>query len=58
MVPEGPLKMWKGLWSPLVFKSFFNWKELLTLELSLFQIHEENDGFPFSEGPPACPPVT
>jgi hypothetical protein len=42
MVPGGPLKMWKGRWSPCVFKFSSNWKELSTLKLSLLRILEED----------------
>jgi hypothetical protein len=42
LVPGGPLKMWKGRWSPCVFKFSSNWKELSTLKLSLLRIKEED----------------
>ena len=42
VVPGGPLKMWKGRWSPCVFKFSSNWKELSTLKLSLLRIQEED----------------
>ena len=41
-VPNGPLKMWKGRWSPFVYKFSSNWKELSTLKLSLLQIKKED----------------
>jgi hypothetical protein len=34
--------MWKGRWSPFVFKFSSNWKELSTLKLSLLQIREDD----------------
>ena len=42
VVPGGPLRMWKGRWSPCVFKFSSNWKELSTLKLSLLRIQEED----------------
>jgi hypothetical protein len=42
VVPDGPLKMWKGRWSPFVFKFSSNWKELSTLKLSLLWIREDD----------------
>jgi hypothetical protein len=41
-ISEGPLRMWKGRWSPTVFKFSSNWKELSTLKLSLLRIHDED----------------
>ena len=41
-LPEGPLRMWKGKWSPAVFHFSSNWKELSTLKLSLLQIRDED----------------
>jgi hypothetical protein len=41
-VPDGPLRMWKGKWSPVVYKFSSNWKELMTLKLSLLHIKKEN----------------
>jgi hypothetical protein len=34
--------MWKGRWSPTVFKFSSNWKELSTLKLSLLRIRDED----------------
>jgi hypothetical protein len=42
VVPGGPLRMWKGRWSPFVFKFSSNWKELSTLKLSLLQIRKDD----------------
>jgi hypothetical protein len=42
VVPDGPLKMWKGRWSAFVFKFFSKWKELLTLKLSLLWIRKDD----------------
>jgi hypothetical protein len=42
-IPGGPLRMWKGRWSPIVYKFSSNWKELSTLKLSLRRIKEEED---------------
>jgi hypothetical protein len=42
VVPCGPLKMCKGRWSPFVFKFSYNWKELLTLKLSLLPVREDD----------------
>ena len=42
VVPHGPLKMWKGRWSPIVYKFSSNWKELSTLKLSLLQIKKDD----------------
>jgi hypothetical protein len=42
VVPSGPLKMWKGRWSPIVYKFSSNWKELSTLKLSLLQIKKDD----------------
>jgi hypothetical protein len=42
VVPEGPLRMWKGKWTPCVYKFSSNWKELMTLKLSLLHIKNEN----------------
>jgi hypothetical protein len=41
-VPDGPLKMWKGRWSPFVFKFSSNLKELSMLKLSLLWIRDED----------------
>jgi hypothetical protein len=41
-LPGGPLRMWKGKWSPAVFHFSSNWKELSTLKLSLVQIQDED----------------
>jgi hypothetical protein len=40
-VPDGPLRMWKGKWSPVVYRFSSNWKELMTLKLSLLHIKTE-----------------
>jgi hypothetical protein len=37
-LPDTPLQMWKGQWSPLVYGFSSNWKELTTLLLTLEQI--------------------
>ena len=37
-VPDQPLQMWQGQWSPVVYKFSSNWKELKTLHLTLLQI--------------------
>jgi hypothetical protein len=37
-MPDQPLTMWKGAWSPAVFHFTSNWKELRTILLSLQQI--------------------
>ena len=34
-LPDGPLQMWKGPWTPGVYHHSSNWKELETLRLSL-----------------------
>jgi hypothetical protein len=34
--------MWKGRWSPAVFKFSSNWKELSTLKLSLLRVRDED----------------
>jgi hypothetical protein len=36
--------MWKGKWSPVVYRFSSNWKELMTLKLSLLHIQKENMG--------------
>jgi hypothetical protein len=41
-ISDGPLRMWKGRWSPTVFKFSSNWKELSTLKLSLLRIRDED----------------
>jgi hypothetical protein len=41
-ISEGPLRMWKGRWSPAVFKFSSNWKELSTLKLSLLRVRDED----------------
>jgi hypothetical protein len=40
-VPDGPLRMWKGKWSPVVYRFSSNWKELMTLKLSLLHVLKE-----------------
>jgi hypothetical protein len=40
-LPGGPLRMWKGKLTPAVFHFSSNWKDLLTLKLSLLQICDE-----------------
>jgi hypothetical protein len=40
-LPIQPLKMWKGKWSPVVFKFSSNWKELDTLKLTLLNLRQE-----------------
>jgi hypothetical protein len=44
LVPDGALKMWKGKWVPIVYKFSSNWKELMTLKLSLLHIQKEDAG--------------
>jgi hypothetical protein len=41
VVPTGPLHMWKGKWSPVVFHFLSNWKELSTICLSLLCLLED-----------------
>lgn len=41
-IPDGPLKMWKGKWSPFVYQFSSNWKELATLRLTLDRLLEED----------------
>ena len=41
-LPDRPLKMWKGKWSPFVYQFSSNWKELYTLLLTLQQVAEED----------------
>jgi hypothetical protein len=41
-VEERPLKMWKGKWSPIVYKFSSNWKELQTLNLTLQRLEEDD----------------
>ena len=38
-VPDSPLAMWMGQWTPFVFHHSSNWKELKTLLLTLQAIH-------------------
>jgi hypothetical protein len=40
-LPDQPLKMWKGKWSPVVYKFSSNWKELSTLKLTLLNLRKE-----------------
>ena len=40
-LPDRPLKMWKGKWSPVVYKFSSNWKELSTLRLTLVNLRQE-----------------
>jgi hypothetical protein len=40
-LPDRPLKMWKGKWSPVVYKFSSNWKELSTLKLTLLNLRQE-----------------
>jgi hypothetical protein len=47
-LPDRPLKMWMGQWSPVVYKFSSNWKELMTLKLSLLNILQE--GAPSARG--------
>jgi hypothetical protein len=59
--PGGPLRMWKGKWTPAVFHFSSNWKELSTLKLSLLQTRDEDitavhGTTVFSSGSPASPP--
>ena len=42
LVPDGALKMWKGKWLPVVYIFSSNWKELMTLKLSLLHIKNDN----------------
>jgi hypothetical protein len=39
---DKPLQMWKGKWSPLVFRFSSNWKELMTLKLTLEELLRQN----------------
>jgi hypothetical protein len=41
-VEERPLQMWKGKWSPIVYKFSSNWKELQTLNLTLQRLEEDD----------------
>jgi hypothetical protein len=41
-IPDGPLKMCKGKWSPFVYQFSSNWKELATLWLTLDQLLKED----------------
>lgn len=34
-LPDGPLRMWMGTWTPYIFRFSSNWKELSTLALTL-----------------------
>lgn len=40
-VPDGPLKMWKGKWSPCLYQ--VNWKEVEILKLALERLLEEDN---------------
>ena len=40
-LPDKPLKMWLGEWSPIVYSFSSNWKELQTLRLSLLHVQSE-----------------
>mmetsp|Transcript_23866 Transcript_23866/g.36251 ORF Transcript_23866/g.36251 Transcript_23866/m.36251 type:complete len:523 (-) Transcript_23866:744-2312(-) len=40
ILPSGPLQMWRGKWTPVVFKFSAVWKELATLKETLLQIKE------------------
>jgi hypothetical protein len=40
-LPEVPLRMWQGLWSPVVYKFSSNWKELKTLHQTLLHIQDQ-----------------
>ena len=37
-LPDRPLRMWKGKWSPFVYSFSSNWKELNTLRLTLHRL--------------------
>lgn len=39
-LPDAPLQMWMGQWSPHVFSYSSNWKELNTLNLTLTQLEQ------------------
>lgn len=41
-LPEQPLHMWLGKWSPVVYKFSSNWKELRTLLLTMQQLKREH----------------
>ena len=41
-LPDRPLKMWKGKWSPFVYQFSSNWKELYTLLLTLQQLADDD----------------
>jgi hypothetical protein len=43
-LPDAPLQMWKGQWSPIVYWFSSNWKELTTLLLTLEHIAREGPG--------------
>jgi hypothetical protein len=43
-LPDAPLQMWKGQWSPIVYRFSSNWKELTTLLLTLEHIAREGPG--------------
>lgn len=40
ILPSGPLQMWRGKWSPVVFGFSAVWKELATLKETLIRIQE------------------
>jgi hypothetical protein len=40
-MPDAPLKMWKGKWSPFIYQFSSNWKELSTLKVTLECLLEE-----------------
>ncbi len=40
-LPDAPLQMWQGLWSPFVYKFSSNWKDLKTLHLTLLHLQSQ-----------------
>lgn len=40
-LPDVPLQMWQGQWSPVVYSFTSNWKELKTLHLTLLHLQEQ-----------------
>ena len=41
-LPDGPMRLWMGQWSPAVYHHSSNWKELQTLLLTLQQLAQDN----------------
>lgn len=42
VLPAGPLQMWRGKWSPVVFRFSAVWKELATLKETLIRLREHS----------------